>query len=70
MEVPVPVIAGADLRLVLDGGAAVPGVVMSRSEPDRFSGTGPAALVAVPAKDASRVATAVAARQVVVLIRP
>lgn len=72
LEVPTRLAPGARTRLVLEGGegAAVPGIVVSSEEPDRFDVSGPTALIAVPAEDASRVAVAASARRVTVLVAP
>jgi hypothetical protein len=72
LEVPTRLSPGSQTQLVLGGGEgpAVPGIVVSSDEPDRFDVSGPTALIAVPAEDASRVAVAAAARQVTVLIEP
>ena len=71
VEVPVPLAPGSEIRLVIgEGGGSVPGLVMANSDTERFDVSGPTALVAVPGDDAGRVASAVAARQVVVLVAP
>lgn len=72
LEVPTRLAPGSPTQLVLAGGEgpAVPGIVVSSEEPDRFDTSGPTALIAVPAEDASRVAVAASARQVTVLIAP
>ena len=72
LEVPTRLAPGSQTRLVLAGGdgPVVPGIVVSSQEPDRFDTSGPTALIAVPAEDASRVAAAASARQVTVLIAP
>ena len=72
LEVPTRLAPGAQTQLVLAGGEGptVPGIVISSDEPDRFAVSGPIALIAVPAEDASRVAVAASARQVTVLIAP
>ena len=70
VEVPTALTPGAQTRLVLAEGPAVPGVVVAVDEPDAFDVAGPTALIAVPAEDATRVAAASAARQLVVLVAP
>lgn len=72
LEVPTRLAPGSQTQLVLADGEspAVPGSVVSSDEPDRFDVSGPTALIAVPAADASRVAVAAASRQVTVLIAP
>ncbi len=71
LEVPARLAPGTAIRLVLSGDdTAVPGVVVSSDDPDRFSVSGPTALVAVPAEDAWRVAAAVAGGGIVVLVAP
>ena len=72
LEVPTRLAPGSQTQLVLVAGEgpAVPGIVVSSEEPDRFDTGGPTALIAVPAEDASRVAAAASARQVTVLIAP
>lgn len=72
LEVPIRLAPGTPARLVLAGDedTPVPGIVVASNEPDRFAVTGPTALVAVPGEQAARVATAAAARQVVVLVEP
>lgn len=70
VEVPSALEPGAETRLVLDSGRPVAGIVVATNEPGPFAASGLTALVAVPGEDAARVAAAVAARQVVVLIAP
>jgi hypothetical protein len=72
LEVPLRLAPGTPTRLVIAGstGEPVPGVVVTSSDPDRFSASGPTALIAVPEAEAAAVAAAAAARQVVVLIAP
>jgi len=72
LEVPTRLAPGSQTQLVLAGGEgpAVPGIVVSSDEPDRFDVSGPTALIAVPAEDASSVAVAASSRQVTVLIAP
>jgi hypothetical protein len=71
LEVPLRLAPGTPTRLVITGaGEPVPGLVVTSSDPDRFSATGPTALIAVPEADAPAVAAAAAARQVVVLVAP
>ncbi|NNC90907.1 MAG: hypothetical protein HKN80_00305 [Acidimicrobiia bacterium] len=72
LEVPTRLAPGSPTQLVLAGGEgpAVPGIVVASEDPDRFGASGPTALIAVPAADASRVAVAAAARQITVLVAP
>ncbi|MGI9647000.1 MAG: hypothetical protein ACR2OI_00630 [Acidimicrobiia bacterium] len=72
LEVPLRLAPGTPARLVLTGqdGEQVPGLVIASEEAERFGATGPTALVAVPGEQAARVAAAVAARQIVVLVEP
>lgn len=72
LEVPLRLAPGTDLRLALTNlkDEWVPGVVIASEKPERFAPTGPTALVAVPGHLAAGVATAVAARQIVVLVDP
>jgi hypothetical protein len=72
LEVPLRLAPGTGVRLVLTGhdGEQVPGVVIASEEPERFVATGPTALIAVPGELTARVATAAAARQIVVLVDP
>ena len=71
IEAPTRLDPGAETRLVLAGQpSAVTGIVVGYEEPDRFSASGPVALIAVPGEHAPAVAAAVSARQVVVLVDP
>ncbi|MDH3606265.1 MAG: hypothetical protein OER12_04650 [Acidimicrobiia bacterium] len=70
VELPIPVAPGSETRLVLGEGPTVAGLVVAISEPDPFDISGPTALMAVPGEDAGRVAAAVAARELVVLVAP
>ena len=72
LEVPSRLAPGTPTLLVIAGGseAPVPGIVVTSSEPDRFSASGPTALIAVPEVEAPSVAAAAADRQVVVLVGP
>lgn len=70
LEVPAQLAPGTETRIVLANSDRdpVPGIVVDSREADPFSVGGPTALVAVPAEHITEVATAAAARQVVVLI--
>ena len=72
LEVPARLAPGTPTLLVVAGEseAPVPGTVVTSSAPDRFSASGPTALIAVPESRAATVAAAAAARQLVVLVAP
>ena len=71
LEVPTQLAPGTPTLLVLgQSEEPVPGTVVTSSTPDRFSATGPTALIAVPESRATAVAAAAAARQVVVMVAP
>ena len=72
VELPAMVAPGAEVQLVRTGATAPPiaGLVVGADESGDGLGSGPTALVAVPAHHAPTVATASADRSLVVLIAP
>lgn len=68
LELPGTFPPGTAAKLVTDSGALVPALILASADSDPLGGITPAGLVAVPEERAAEVATAVARREVTVLV--